>query len=389
MNKKEIKKKFTYQVLSIELEPTHYKADLWNTVVNSGLVQVFAIYTQAKNWSPDGGHNYLKFPVSKYKFKVLNGRGILDSFRAGLFVMRNIIFRKVDVIFICGYTQIPALSALFACIFLRKNFFLFSDEFNNNKPTGRFSSLKLVPREILRKLCFKFASAVLVCGKKGIDSALKAGCDAEKIYDFPYVVDVTRIKADEPEDIPQECLIDVGNALPVIFFSGRMIERKGLPSLLDALATIDASKNWVLWIEGAGPELERYIAMVHNYGISTRCRFLGFCQYDLHSWLIRTADIVIVPSIEDNWGIVVDEGLQLGKVVISSDATGSGRDRIVHGSNGYIFSAGDSLALADIIKQVLCLNVATLSVGHEAQGCSRNVRPADNFATLIRIMQRL
>ena len=50
---------------------------------------------------------------------------------------------------------------------------------------------------------------------------------------------------------------------------------------------------------------------------------LGFNQYKTHSWLIRNSDIVIVPSHEDNWGIVVDEGLKLNKLVISTYSTGS------------------------------------------------------------------
>lgn len=378
-----------YRVLAVELEPTHYKADLWNVVAASGSVEVFAIYTQAKNWSPDGGHNYLRFPRSEYEYAVLTGRGLLGTLRAALFVMKSIIARKTDAVLVCGYSQIPTICALLVSFILRRKFLLFVDEFNNERPPGRFSTLKLIVREILRKFCFRYAAAVLVCGRKGVESAAKAGCETGKIHDFPYVIDVARIQTDAPSDIPEPCLADVGSGSgsTVIFFSGRMIKRKGLPTLFAALATLDAGEEWVLWIEGAGPELERYIGMAREYGLDARCRFLGFCQYDLHSWLIRSADIVTVPSLEDNWGIVVDEGLQLGKIVISSDATGSGRDRIVHGSNGYIFPAGNSQALADILAPLLGGRLVEDAVGEAARTGPRNIRPVDNLATLLRIIQ--
>jgi len=376
-----------YRVLLVELEPTHYKTDLWNVVAASGTAEVFAIYTQAKNWSPDGGHNYLRFPRSEYEYAVLTGRGLLGTLRAALFVMKSIIARKTDAVLVCGYSQIPTICALLVSFILRRRFLLFVDEFNNARPPGRFSTLKLIVRESLRKFCFNYAAAVLVCGRKGIESAEKAGCQAGKIHDFPYVIDVARVRKDAPEVIPEPCLADVGGGSTVIFFSGRMIERKGLPTLFAALASLDAGEEWVLWIEGAGPELERYMGMAREYGLDARCRFLGFCQYDLHSWLIRSADIVVVPSLEDNWGIVVDEGLQLGKVVISSDATGSGRDRIENGINGHIFPAGNSRALADILAPLLGGGLAEDAVGEAARNSPRNIKPADNLSTLSRIIQ--
>lgn len=375
------------RILAVEFEPTHYKTDLWNVVATSGLLDVFAIYTQAKNWSPDGGHNYLRFPEAKYRHDVLAGRGLLGSLRSAIRVTRSIFSRKPDVVLICGYSHLPTIFALLSCFVSRRRFLLFVDEFNNKRPPGRFRLLKWFVRESLRKFCFKYSDAVLTCGREGRDSAVIAGCAADKVYDFPYVVDVERILADAPEEIPAQCLADRDASVPVIFFSGRMIERKGLPSLLEALTGAGIGKDWILWIEGAGPELQRHVDLAREYGIADRCRFLGFCQYDLHSWLIRSADIVIVPSLEDNWGIVVDEGLQLGKTVISSDATGSGKDRITDGQNGYIFPAGNSEAMADLLRPLINDGKKDLVLEEAARSGPRYVTPADNLNTLLKIIR--
>lgn len=374
-------------IMAIELEPTHYKTDLWNVVAESNLADVFVIYTQAKNWSPDGGHNYLRFPEAKYRNEVLTGRGLLGSLRSAIHVTRSIFFREPDIVLICGYSHFPTIFALLSCFISGRKFLLFVDEFNNKRPPGKFRLFKWIVRESLRKFCFKYADAVLTCGREGRDSAVIAGCAEDKVYDFPYVVDVERILTDMPEEIPAQCLSDMDASVPVIFFSGRMIERKGLPSLLEALTGAEIGKGWILWIEGAGPELQRYVDMAQELGIDDRCRFLGFCQYDLHSWLVRSADIVIVPSLEDNWGIVVDEGLQLGKTVISSDATGSGKDRITDGQNGYIFPAGSSEAMADLLRPLINDGKKNLALEYAARNGPRNVTPADNLNTLLRIIR--
>jgi glycosyltransferase involved in cell wall biosynthesis len=375
-----------YRIISIELEPTHYKSDLWNTIAASKQVDAFVIYTQMKNWSPDGGHNYLKFPQQRYKHIVLSGRGFLGAISSTITVVTNIVKAQPDLVIICGYSQLQSFFALLSCFIFRRRFFLFVDEFNNNNPPGRFSFFKRIVREGLRKYCFKFASAILVCGRKGKDSAVVAGCPSIKIHDFPYVVDIERITSDKPNAIPDQCLSDVQHSRTVLFFSGRMIARKGLQTLLLSLSNLKQLQSWVLWIEGDGPEIKYYQSLVEKYGFKNRCRFLGFCQYDLHSWLVRSSDIVIIPSLEDNWGIVVDEALQLGKAVISSDATGSGHDRIVDKSNGFIFPAADSGTLTRLLTLLLSNEEQKVIVGQNARN-SNNPRPIENLNTILNIME--
>lgn len=372
----------TYSVVSVELEPTHYKTDFWNAVVEAGRIVPYAIFTQSKNWSPDGGHNYLRLPEPQYEHTILRGRGARGALHSALLAVKEIVRRRPDAVLVCGYSHLQTACSLLICFMLGTPVFLFVDEFNIKRPPGEFSPLKWIVRESIRRVCFRYASIVLACGRRGCQSAAVAGCPSGKIRDFPYVVDVERIRTDEPAEIPNECLADRAQSRSVLFLSGRMIERKGLPSLLHALSAEDLGRNWSLWVEGAGPELARYQTLARELGLQDRCRFLGFCQYDLHSWLIRSADIVIVPSLQDNWGIVVDEGLQLGKTVISSDATGSGIDRIADGLNGYLFPAGDSKALALILRRVL--NGAARDVEKKMTGeVPRNVTPADNANTLL------
>lgn len=374
------------RILVVDLEPTPYKTDLWNTFSAAEGVDLFVIYTERMNWAPDGGHNYQKWPANHHRSITFEGKGMRGKLSAAYGVARHIASCRTDLICIAGYVHLATVVALFFAILLGRRFVMHADEFNNDMPQGRLVQVKLLVREFLRLQIFKHGSAVLVCGKRGIESALKAGCVRDKVRDFPYVIDVERIKLDTPEVVPQNCTEDLARGVPIIFFSGRMIPRKGLETLLEALSDGTSDRSWRLWVEGDGPEFAHYQALAHTLGLSQRCRFLGFCQYDVHSWLIRSADIVVVPSFVDTWGIVVDEGIQLGKAVVSSDATGSGYDRIENGRNGYIFPAGDAQSLAQVLARLIDDPALRTRLGQQAMAGDKNLGPADNLATLLTLI---
>ncbi len=375
------------RLLVVDLEPTPYKTDLWNTFADSHAVDVQVVYTERKNWAPDGGHNYQKWPAYRHTHTVLEGQGLRGKLKAAWHTFCRVWREPLDLVCIAGYVHLATVAAIVAAVLRGRRFVVHADEFNIQRPTGRIGLVKWGVREGLRSLIFSRGDGVLVCGRRGIESAILAGCPRHKIVDFPYVIDVARMKRDEPQDVPATCLQDVGQGLLVVFFSGRMIPRKGLPTLLEAMLRLRQDPSWVLWIEGDGPEQEAYRQLTEAHGLSNRCRFLGFCQFDLHSWLIRHADIVVVPSLEDSWGIVVDEGLQFGKAVISSDATGSGYDRIQDGHNGLLFAAGDVAALHVLLGKMIGDADARRVLGFSAQAGPKNLGPADNLRALLQLWQ--
>lgn len=374
------------RIFVVELEPTHYKTDLWNAFADSGRADVTVVYTERRNWSPDGGHDYQRFPVDRHDAVVLEGKGFRGSARSALRVLG--MFRKLGpaLTYIAGYVHLQTVIAILYAALTGRRFVVHADVFNNGMPEGRLRRLKWVVREALRRVVFARAEAVLVCGRLGVETARSAGCPEHKIRDFPYSISLARLMTDQPETVPAGCREDISARRTVVLFSGRMIPRKGLATLLKAMARVSSQAEWMLWVEGAGPELETYTGLARSLGLEGKCRFLGFCQYDLHSWLMRSADVVVVPSFEDSWGIVVDEGLQLGKAVVSSDATGSGVDRIVHGVNGFVFPAGDDDALLHALSGLLDDPALRAKVGQAAAAGPRNVRPEDNVVTLMNVV---
>jgi glycosyltransferase involved in cell wall biosynthesis len=148
-------------------------------------------------------------------------------------------------------------------------------------------------------------------------------------------------------------------------------------------------KDWVVWLAGDGPLLSEYQTLATSLRISHRVRFLGFVQMTVHSWLIRNASIVVVPSFADAWGIVVDEGMQLGKPVIASSGVGSAVDRIESGNNGLLFSPGDVSQLKNHLLHLLSADDFRYSLGKSALATSEFYGPKRNVSNLQQLFGRL
>lgn len=339
------------KVLVIEREPAPYKFDLWNAFGKRGSISPHVLFMESKNWLPDGSHDFQYLPKSHFRYEIFVGRNFGSRINGLIKIYKKLSTFNADLIYICGYSFFYSIYSIILSIIFKKKFVVFVDCFNCKPLSGKFSFFRQIIRKVLRIFVFRFTNKLLVCGKIGVESAIESGCPKDKILDFPYVVDEKRLASDLPSTIPENCLNDLKHKV-VILFSGRLIERKGLPVLLNAYsAAVKKSDDVVLWVEGRGPEQEKYLRLAENLNLSSRIRFLGFCQFDMHSWLVRNASIIVVPSLQDNWGIVVDEGLTLGKIVISTANTGSAMDRIKNGINGFIYSGEKELC--EILKKAI------------------------------------
>jgi glycosyltransferase involved in cell wall biosynthesis len=102
---------------------------------------------------------------------------------------------------------------------------------------------------------------------------------------------------------------------------------------------------------GAGP-LERELrqcAAANNIP----ARFLGFKNQTQMPECYSAADILVLPSAIDTWGLVVNEAFACGLPAIVSDRVGCAPDMIREGLTGRVVPMGDSLRLAGAIVEFL------------------------------------
>jgi glycosyltransferase involved in cell wall biosynthesis len=66
----------------------------------------------------------------------------------------------------------------------------------------------------------------------------------------------------------------------------------------------------------------------------------------------RNADVFVLPTLEDTWGVVVLEAMILGKPVLCSKGAGA-VEMVIDGENGYRFAANDAKELAAIMSRFI------------------------------------
>ena len=154
---------------------------------------------------------------------------------------------------------------------------------------------------------------------------------------------------------------------PVLLFVGRLDPFKGPDMLLKAAALMQ-KKAQVVIVGGnvAGdPELEKLSQLARELGIQKRVRFLGARPQEELPLIYSAADITVVPSYHESFGMVAVESLACGTPVVATRAGGL-MTVIRHGETGYLVPRGPGF-FAERLDSLLADPVTLRSMGAAAR----------------------
>jgi len=128
-----------------------------------------------------------------------------------------------------------------------------------------------------------------------------------------------------------------------MIFAGQIGLRKGIRTLLEALKKLNQPEWEMHFYGGIAPEANQDLAafegppaqLTHHGSVSQRDLAAAF----------RQSSVLVLPSLEEGFGLVIPQALDCGVPCIVSDRVG-GKDLIRHRENGSIFPCGDAEALA-------------------------------------------
>ena len=146
-----------------------------------------------------------------------------------------------------------------------------------------------------------------------------------------------------------------GHEIARIIFVGTIeIDRKGLDVLINAveILTRDSFDSFSLDIVGDGPDLRRVKEMVASKDLSSIVNFLGESSAPLD--LMRHSDLLVLPSRREGLPNVMLEAMSCGVCVIASSCPVGPSEVICHGDNGWLVPVGDSMALAEAMRALVC-----------------------------------
>lgn len=131
-------------------------------------------------------------------------------------------------------------------------------------------------------------------------------------------------------------------------FAGRLIERKGVGYLLDALRLLAPSRpDLRLTIAGDGPERADLEHRRRAYGLADQVTFAGKLDRNELAALLGRSGIIVLPATTDAMPNVVLEGMAAGMAVIATATSAGG----ILDDNGLLVPPRDVAALADAIKR--------------------------------------
>lgn len=160
----------------------------------------------------------------------------------------------------------------------------------------------------------------------------------------------------------ERATVDAGQALrlelgigpdeKVVLFAGKLVPFKRPLDVVDAGAALrrQGMKARVL-VAGTGPMEEQMRHRAEALGVPMH--FLGFRNQTQMPAAYAAADVLVLPSESETWGLVANEALACGRPIVVSDACGCAPDLAGDGIAGRVFSQGDVRELAETLGKVL------------------------------------
>ena len=144
---------------------------------------------------------------------------------------------------------------------------------------------------------------------------------------------------------------------PVLLFVGRIQPLKGLDVAVETLAALGRSDATLLVVGGASgtegaTELARVNALAESLGVSGQIRFIEPQPHHLLATYYRAADVVLVPSRSESFGLVALEASACGTPVVAT-AVGGLLSLVEDGVNGYLVPERDGHLFAKRVAQIL------------------------------------
>lgn len=134
---------------------------------------------------------------------------------------------------------------------------------------------------------------------------------------------------------------------------GRMVHKKGIDLLLDALPSVAQRVPDVgLVVGGQGPSEPELKQRVHDLGLADRVHFTGLLDRAGVSWVMQNAEVLVMPSRIEPFGIVALEAWRAGCPVIVS-SVGGAPEFVRNGIDGLVVDPTNPAMLGDALHALL------------------------------------
>jgi glycosyltransferase involved in cell wall biosynthesis len=216
------------------------------------------------------------------------------------------------------------------------------------------TGLKGILREATVRFLLTQVDCCMAIGTRNRDFYLKRGFPAERIGSMPYCVDNDhfRIKAQTANISSLRAQLSLEQGRPVILYASKFMARKYPDHLLEAYRQLSEPRPYLIYV-GDGEIRVSLEETVLKHQLKD-VRFAGFRNQGEMPIFYALADIFVLPSINETWGLVINEAMNAGCAIITTDQVGSAVDLVRTGENGFVIKPRNIEAL--IAALAGCLN---------------------------------
>jgi len=300
-------------------------------------------------------------------------------------VSRALNLSKPDVILCGGYNYIASWQALFWAK-KRKVAFLLWSESNSEDLRGSHLVIEFLKKQFLRR-----CNGFVVPGSSAHEYLEANYVKAENIFTAPNAVDNDLFASAAETARRNKTSLRRELALPdrYFLFVGRLVREKGVSELLAAYANLEPRLREELGLVFVGDGECRQMLEESAISISPgTVKFVGFAQRKQLGAYYGLADMLILPTYTDTWGMVVNEAMACGLPVLVSRVAGCATDLVRETWNGTLVEPRDVPSLKKAMRSLAMQSDLCKTMGGRSAEHIRSYSPrswSDSVARAIQV----
>jgi len=296
-----------------------------------------------KRASEERDESWKKFPIDHFNAVYLKGKsiGVAEAFCPEVVKYLNCTY---DHIIVTNFSDLTGMLAIARLKLKRIPYIIESD--------GGFAGSGKGIKEKVKKWLLSSAYMYFSTAEEHDKYYLTYGAKREEIIRYPFTSlqeeDILAVPVSKEEKLVLRKKIGMKEE-KIILSVGQFIHRKGYDILFDALCKMDKSIG--CYIIGGKPTGE-YLQMIKEKQL-TNVHFIDFKIKDELNEYYKAADLFVLPTREDIWGLVVNEAMAQGLPVITTNRCVAGLELIQDPVFGQLVLVEDVEALVNAIKNEL------------------------------------
>lgn len=266
--------------------------------------------------------------------------------------------------------------------------FLFGTDANSLAPRDS-QSWKVAVKKVLWPRLFSIADQIIVPSSRTRDLMRSLGFAEDQITLTPYCVDNDWWAA-QSAHVNREAIRDAWRVepdSPVVLFCAKLQPWKRPDDLLEAFVAAGIP-GAVLVFAGDGPLRQTLYQRALDLRIADHIRFLGFVNQSALPAVYTAADLMVLPSEYEPFGVVVNEASCCGCPVAASDRVGAAADLIAPVNPDFIFPCGDVPALTRLLQRALSDRTELARRGRDSRRRMQSWSDRENISGALEAVER-